>query len=216
MRGPYDEKGHSRGRPFDLRPVPDATLQDLDLHFFQTTYLPAAVSREALSENERALEDQLLSCRLLSPDRSTPTVAGVLVLGLDPQAWRPGAYIQFARFAGPEMADPIVDQKRLDGTLYQQARLVEDLLAVHIALPVRMEAHRVRREEAPEYPVLALRELIFKAMIHRTYENTFAPIRVSWFSDRVEILSPGGLFGQVTPDNFSPTHVLVTVRRRPA
>lgn len=39
-------------------------------------------------------------------------------------------------------------------------------------------------------------------MLHRTYERTNAPVRVNWFSDRIEILNPGGPFGQVTRQNF--------------
>ena len=38
--------------------------------------------------------------------------------------------------------------------------------------------------------------------MHRTYEATNAPVRVSWFSDRIEIISPGGAFGMVAVDNF--------------
>lgn len=34
--------------------------------------------------------------------------------------------------------------------------------------------------------------------MHRTYEASNAPVRVTWFDDRVEIHSPGGPFGQVT------------------
>ena len=34
--------------------------------------------------------------------------------------------------------------------------------------------------------------------MHRTYEGTNALVRITWFSDRIEILSPGGPFGQVT------------------
>src|SRR5258708_192775 len=29
-------------------------------------------------------------------------------------------------------------------------------------------------------------------MLHRTYEGTNTPARIQWFSDRIEILSPGG------------------------
>ena len=36
----------------------------------------------------------------------------------------------------------------------------------------------------------------------RSYEATNAPVRINWFSDRIEIQNPGGLFGQVTPENF--------------
>ena len=38
--------------------------------------------------------------------------------------------------------------------------------------------------------------------MHRTYEATHAPIRVSWFNDRIEVLSPGGAYGVVTAANF--------------
>ena len=38
--------------------------------------------------------------------------------------------------------------------------------------------------------------------MHRTYESTNAPVRFYWFADRVEVQSPGGLYGQVTPENY--------------
>jgi ATP-dependent DNA helicase RecG len=38
--------------------------------------------------------------------------------------------------------------------------------------------------------------------MHRSYEGTNAPVRVYWFSDRIEINNPGGPFGQVTRENF--------------
>ena len=56
--------------------------------------------------------------------------------------------------------------------------------------------------ELPDYPYWALREYVCNALIHRNYENTAAPVRVDWYEDRVEITSPGGLYGHVTKDNF--------------
>ena len=38
--------------------------------------------------------------------------------------------------------------------------------------------------------------------MHRTYEATNAPVRVNWFDDRIEIISPGGPFGSVSDANF--------------
>lgn len=38
--------------------------------------------------------------------------------------------------------------------------------------------------------------------MHRSYERTHAPVRAYWYSDRIEITSPGGLYGRVTPENF--------------
>ena len=44
--------------------------------------------------------------------------------------------------------------------------------------------------------------MIRNAVLHRTYEASNAPVRVSWFQDRVEISSPGGPFGQVTVETI--------------
>ncbi len=38
--------------------------------------------------------------------------------------------------------------------------------------------------------------------MHRSFEGTNAPVRMSWFTDRIEIQNPGGPFGQVTQENF--------------
>lgn len=36
--------------------------------------------------------------------------------------------------------------------------------------------------------------------MHRSYE-TNAPVRIYWFDDRIDIESPGSLYGRVTQDN---------------
>ena len=38
--------------------------------------------------------------------------------------------------------------------------------------------------------------------MHRTYEGTNAPVRVYWYNDRIDILNPGGVFGEITAENF--------------
>ncbi|MFQ5671509.1 MAG: ATP-binding protein [Nitrospinales bacterium] len=195
------EKRRHKNTPFDQQPQEEATLDDLDLEFFNRTYLPGVVDREALRANERLVGDRLISCRLLAPDGRTPTIAGILILGIDPKRWIPGAYIQFLRVDGSELSDPIIDSKELSSNLNSQASLVADLLKlnIHSASNVGKD---FRRQETLDYPDEALRELVFNALIHRTYEGTNAPVRISWFDDRIEITSPGGLFGNVTPENF--------------
>ncbi len=54
----------------------------------------------------------------------------------------------------------------------------------------------------PDYPIVALQQLARNAVLHRTYEGTNAPARIHWFSNRIEILSPGGPYGQVNRNNF--------------
>jgi ATP-dependent DNA helicase RecG len=74
-------------------------------------------------------------------------------------------------------------------------------------LPVQVRVARsategLRHAEEPDYPVRAIRELALNAVMHRTYDGTSAPVRINWFRDRIEIQNPGGLYGQVTPENY--------------
>ncbi len=48
----------------------------------------------------------------------------------------------------------------------------------------------------------AIHQIVYNAVMHRTYEETNAPTRVYWYNDRIEITSPGGPYGNVTPENF--------------
>lgn len=50
--------------------------------------------------------------------------------------------------------------------------------------------------------LVGLQQLVRNAVMHRTYEETNAPIRLTWFNDRIEILSPGGPYGIVNRKNF--------------
>src|SRR5207253_2834366 len=54
----------------------------------------------------------------------------------------------------------------------------------------------------PDYPIAALQQLARNAILHREYEGTNAPVRITWFNDRIEIQNPGGPYGQVTKRNF--------------
>ena len=49
---------------------------------------------------------------------------------------------------------------------------------------------RAECEKWPDYPIVALQQLARNAVLHRSYENTHAPIRLYWFEDRVEIQNP--------------------------
>lgn len=51
----------------------------------------------------------------------------------------------------------------------------------------------------------ALQQLLRNAVIHRNYETSNAPIQWYWFSDRIEIHNPGGLYGRTTPETFGKT-----------
>ena len=196
------EKRRSKDMPFDIRPIELAAKADLDLGLFERVYLPNAVAQEILDENRRSLEQQLASLRFTTAEpQRIPTVLGILVIGKDPREFLPGAYIQFLRIEGVELTDPIKDQKEIGGALPDLLRLLDEVFEANISVAVTLTEGptEVRR---PDYPLAALQQIARNAVLHRTYEGTHAPVRITWFSDRIEIQSPGGPYGQVSRTNF--------------
>lgn len=185
--------------PFDHQPVHGATLADLDGERFKNEYLPAAFDKATLAANGRSLEEQFIALRFATKD-ATPTFGGVLAFGKEPERWVPGAFVQFVRFDGKELADPIIDEKRLSGALSSLLAALEDVVKLSITTKVEIGGSRERRK--PDYPHSALRQFIQNAVMHRAYDSSNAPIRISWFNDRIEIQNPGGLYGQVNDTNF--------------
>ncbi len=196
------EKRRFRDVPFDLHPVSHATLEDIDMELFRTVYLPQVVSPETLARNHRTPNEQLAALRMVAAGLpSIPTVCGLLVTGRSPTDFIPGAYIQFVRVAGLEINDPISDSREIRGSLPRLLSELDDLLRLNIrtATDFTTASREIRR---PDYPLVALQQIARNAVMHRSYENTNAPVRITWFDDRVEIQNPGGPFGRVTRDNF--------------
>jgi ATP-dependent DNA helicase RecG len=197
-----NEKRRYRDIPFDVQPMPSCDLSALSRLLFEQEYLHNAVAPDVLSTNVRSNEEKLASCRMIaSVDNPTPTILGVLVLGLSPRDWIPGAYIQFLRISGIELTDPIQDEDPIDGPLGQMLRQIDDKIDSHNRIEVDIKSAD-REVRTMPYPRVALQQLIRNAVMHRTYENTNAPVRVYWFDDRIEVSNPGGPFGTVTRENF--------------
>ena len=196
------EKRRSRDLPADVRPIESARLDVLDELLFRRTYLPSAVSIEVLDQNQRSLEHQYIALKFAHPGPpGCPTLIGVLAVGKAPTDWFPGAYVQFVRIEGKAIGDPIKDSREVRGPLPDLLSELDDLLKANIQTSVDFTSGPVEVRK-PDYPLVALQQIARNAILHRSYENTFAPVRLNWFEDRVEIQNPGGPFGQVTKQNF--------------
>lgn len=72
-------------------------------------------------------------------------------------------------------------------------------LNIHTAVTIGTGSTDVRR---PDYPLSALQQVMRNAVLHRNYEATASPTRLTWYDDRIELYSPGGPYGSVTVENF--------------
>ncbi len=194
------EKRTSFMKSFDVRPCLGCSLDDLALSLFSLTYRSTAIDEKIIKENNRDLSQQMSSLRFYDMNKNCATNAGVLLFGKDPLYWLPGAYLQFVRFASDKIIDEPIQQLTFSGDLLNILRELDSFLPLQIkSKPVQVSS--LREQEKSDYPLPALRELLMNAVMHRTYE-TNSPVRFYWFNDHIEIQSPGGLYGEATPENF--------------
>ncbi len=101
----------------------------------------------------------------------------------------------------PFPSSAVLSSHRVSLTVPESIRQLEEIMRGHIETAVSF-AGAEREQRRPDVPFGSLQQILWNALIHRNYENTATPVRVSWFEDRVEILSPGGPYGTVTVENF--------------
>jgi ATP-dependent DNA helicase RecG len=197
-----NEKRRHRDFHFEAYPIAASTIEDLSRVAFEQEYLPNAVAPDVLAANERTYEQQLASCGMVaSGDAPIPTVLGHLILGITARTWIPGNYIQFLRIRGTTLGDPIIDEAEIDGTIGAMLRRLDEKLNAHLTTSVDFTSQDREVRRSP-YPIVALQQLARNAVLHRTYDGTNAPVKLYWFSDRIEILNTGGPYGSVTAQNF--------------
>jgi ATP-dependent DNA helicase RecG len=186
-------------RSFDARPCTEATIDDIALGQFDA-YRREAVDLETIAGNHRSVEHQLASLRFYDPVRTCPTHAGILLFGKNPRFFLPGAYVQYIRLPGTQLTDLPEDQSEISGDLHTV--LHELKVRIKLLIQTRMRSVSALEEKLlPDYPEWALRELLMNAVMHRNYDSN-SPIRFYAFIDHIEILNPGGLYGEATPENF--------------
>lgn len=197
-----NEKRRYRDIPFDIQPIPSSMLSDLNLPQFVNEYLGQAFAPDVLEANERTIEEQLAATKMIaSPDDPIPTVLGMLVLGSRTLDYLPGAYVQFLRIEGNDLTDPISDEEAISGTVTDVLRRLDDKVYSHNRTAVDFTSGPVERRVST-YPAIAIQQITRNAVMHRSYEGNNAPVHVYWYDERIEVLSPGGVYGTVTEDNF--------------
>ncbi|MEG1509150.1 MAG: ATP-binding protein, partial [Clostridia bacterium] len=141
--------------------------------------------------------------------KTAPTLIGFMLFGKYPQTRFPQLGIIASVVAGDKMGEMtddgvrFFDDKRIEGTIPEMLDGAMDFIKRNMKKKVVFDENS-RRIENTEYPILALREAILNALVHRDYsihtEN--CPIQILMFSDRIEISNPGGLYGRTTIDQL--------------
>ncbi len=195
------ERRIDRDRTWDARFSWEATLDDLSLDLFSLTYRPNAIAQEVIDENDRPIDVQLASLRFFDLKASHPNHAGVFLLGKTARSFIPGAYVKYVQYCGESQADEVIRERVLNGDLLDILRDL-DRLARDIAESRPAVTANLSDQTVFDYPPRAMHELFMNAMIHRNYDSSTTPVMINHYVDRIEIQNPGGLFGDLTVEQF--------------
>lgn len=191
---------------WDRRPCQTATANDLDLIAFRD-----ALQRMGAFNPERGLDEYISDTKSLSPFVPSlcirepltgvlrPRNFAILLFGRNVQAFIPGGYALFSVYPGTDRSEPFAERNEIPGNLVEQARRLIELLDVQSF--TAFDKTDPLAPNAVKYPPRALHEATINALAHRDYEAA-DPARITVFTDRIEIVSPGSLPTGVSPDEF--------------
>lgn len=190
---------------FEATTVPGATVDDFDQEIIDE-YL---AKREARGAPRLGSLSRLLFEIGATTRDGEPTVIGILLFSENPQIFLPQSGIVFVRFPGtePRGEDGNAGYGRRDELHGPLARMVERAWnIVWEEMRVGAKVDSLEREDLTDYPRFAVREALINAVAHRDYRIRGRRIEIRMYSDRMEVISPGGLPGYITLDNLVDEH----------
>ena len=108
--------------------------------------------------------------------------------------------------------DDALDDKEYEGNLIYLLKSASDFIKNNSKVRFAKEAQY--RVDKPDYAERAITEAIVNALIHRDYIVLGSEIHIDMFDDRLEIASPGGMFGGGTIQEYDVYNIR-SMRRNP-
>jgi len=191
---------------FESEVIPGATKDDFSRKMIDE-YLAKRAERTKRPYNGK-IDDLLQEIGALTAE-GQPTVSGLLLFSEYPQQWLPQSGVVFAKFVGttPRGESGLAGYSRREELTGPLSRLIEaswNLIWSEMAVSAVVKG--LEREERTEYPQFAVREAIVNAICHRDYRLRGRRIEIRMYSDRLEVISPGGLPGFITVENIKDEH----------
>ncbi len=186
-------------------------MERAKLSMLRTDALQHYLLRKRLDRPGFAQLDEEQAYEMLAITRNgVPTLAAVLNFGIYPQGYFPQLSITAIVVPGEEIGETdgdgarFVNNKRIEGTLQDMVEEAIFFCQRNMKVKTVIDPNTGRRTDTTEYPVNAIREAVLNALIHRDYSphTEGTPVQIDFFSDRLEIHSPGSLYGRMTVEDL--------------
>jgi ATP-dependent DNA helicase RecG len=194
----------------DLRKVENAKLSLFNQSRLEQYFVSVKTERKNLAES--VSDDEIMELMGVTSD-GIPTIAGVMAFSKYPQGYFPQLSITAVSVPGTELGETgddgerFIDNERVTGAIPDMIDQAVDFVRKNSRNKTIVDDDGKRRDK-PEYPTKAVREAILNGLIHRDYSihTQNVPVRIEMYRDRLEIISPGGLYGKITIDSLGKVH----------
>lgn len=188
---------------YDHEMVPGTTIADLDRDAVARTMQRVRRSSTALARADEQVVLRRIGVIADADPDSAVTLAGLLTFGTYPQEHFP--QLMATVVVHPPDTDGgvrFLDSAAMRGAIPEIVQGTLDLLRRHVAARAVMSDQG--RTDRLEFPLLAVREAIVNALLHRDYSGVTrgTQVQVDLHPDRLEIRSPGGLYGGVSVEDL--------------
>ena len=189
------------GTTWDSQIVEHSSLNDIDTtaveYFLRKGVDNGRLTTEAKNDS---LQKILSNLRLVDNDGRL-TMAALMLFGKDSQQFCLNARFKIGRFG--RNGSELFTQDLIEGNLIQMADKILSILSdKYLIRPIHYEG--LQRIEPLEIPELGLRELIYNAIIHKSYDGPDIQMKV--FDDRITLWNYGMLPDGITVTNMFSEH----------
>ena len=165
-------------------------------------FLRMAIYNGRLSSADEQDEVKNILERLKLIDSHKITNAAIILFGKDPQKYFINTVVRIGRFKDQST---IIGDRTIGGNLFDIVEEAEKTIKQFIN--VRYEIiDSFQRKDIWDYPLPAIREALFNAVIHRDYFKFNIQIQIKIFDDHIWFYNPGYLPEGMTIERLKTTH----------
>lgn len=202
----YSYEAYRKKYQDDIREVSRVTMASLDQTLLDEyiNQLKKGKPRLAAVENQAIYE-------LMSIKRNNEiTLSATMMFSPYPQAYFPQLCIVAVVVPGNEMGETgeagerFLDNQRIEGNIPDMLGEALQFVKRNMRVKSIIDAETGKREDRTDYPIMAVREAVINALVHRDYSihTEGMPIQIIMYDDRLEIHNPGGIYGRIRIDQL--------------
>lgn len=177
-----------------------AGLKDLDIDEINNTI--SLYQAYKPNSNFEDVEDFLIQMGLIQ--NGNLTNACIVLFAKQPNRFIPQSRVRVTVYPSNKSGDHFINDRIFEGNIFKNIIAILNFIDITFGKSIVIDG--VLRTEKYNYPLLAIREGLLNAIVHRDYNSVNGFLQISIFTDRTEIANYGGLLDGITIKDLKKEH----------